>query len=204
MNRFEILVTGFTPFDGRDINASWIAASSAAGEGITRLEIPVVRGSPAILLDEFCRLSCPEIIISLGEGRPGWFDIETIALNKRMERPDNEGKLPEGAPILEGGPVSRQSSADSAFYQRMLWQSDFPARISTNAGQFLCEETLYKIEQLKESYPRIKQVLFCHVPPFGTDIHINGLMQQCDQPLLSRFIELLISAARKQSESNNS
>ena len=42
-----ILVTGFAPFKGRAVNASWITASAIASTGLAdALEIPVVWGAP--------------------------------------------------------------------------------------------------------------------------------------------------------------
>ncbi|MCZ6504283.1 MAG: pyroglutamyl-peptidase I, partial [Gammaproteobacteria bacterium] len=64
----RILVTGFTPFDGRQNNASWIAASSLHGPDIRTVEIPVVWGAATKFLDSACVDHCPDIIISLGEG----------------------------------------------------------------------------------------------------------------------------------------
>ena len=77
----DILVTGFAPFDGRSVNASWIAAASL--DGVHKLEIPVVWGEPMKLLGQVIETIEPRCIISMGEGRDGWFDIETRARNAR-------------------------------------------------------------------------------------------------------------------------
>ena len=132
------------------------------------------------------------MIISLGEGREGWFDVETIALNSRDERADNEGNLPAGEPILADSSNSRTASIDAGILQRGLAQQGYPIRISNNAGQFLCEETLYVIEHLREHYQPLEKVLFCHLPPFGTSVHIKGKSRTCNQTVLGDFTRAIL------------
>lgn len=192
----KILITGFTPFDGRPNNASWIAASSLHGPDIRTAEIPVIWGAASEFLASVCNEHCPEIIIGLGEGREGWFDIETVASNTRKERPDNNDCLPHGVPISANGPASRKSIIEMGFLQRILASHGYPARLSTDAGQFLCEEALYSLVQLKESHRQLRLVIFCHVPPYGTKIHFKGQQTKCDATLLTPFARLLLSAAK--------
>ncbi len=192
----RILVTGFTPFDGRQNNASWIAASSLHGPDIRTAEIPVVWGAATEFFDSVCVDHCPDIIISLGEGREGWFDIETLASNTRKERPDNNDCLPHGVPISANGPASRKTTIEMGFLQRILASQGYPTRLSRDAGQFLCEEALYSLIQLMESHGQLKLVIFCHVPPCGTRIHIKGQQTECDTTLLTAFAELLLSTAK--------
>ena len=95
----SVLVTGFTPFDGRAVNASWITAQAIVdhfeGHPITALEIPVVWGEPARLLGSLCKKNPPNIIISTGEGKEGYCALESIARNNRNLSTDNNGRLPE-------------------------------------------------------------------------------------------------------------
>jgi pyroglutamyl-peptidase len=198
----NILITGFTPFDGREVNASWVAASSVKREDVHALEIPVVWGEPLRVLKPYCDNQCPQMIISLGEGREGWFDVETIALNTRNERADNEGKLPAGEPILHGASNSRSASIDAGVLQRGLAQQGYPMRISSNAGQFLCEETLYVIEHLRDRYPPLEKVLFCHLPPFGTSVHIKGNSRTCDETVLGDFTRALLELSESPPDSS--
>lgn len=194
----KTLVTGFTPFDGRNVNASWIAARSLSGEdGLQTLEIPVLWGRPATLLAPLCRSDCPEVIISMGEGRAGWFDIETVARNTRKERPDNHGLTPDGAPIDPDGPARISASIDGVGLRRMLVAGDFPVRTSSDAGAYLCEETLYTIERLRNKHEPLATVVFVHLPPYGTTLNMGDRRVQCDDPLLARFASALHTAVLK-------
>tara|TARA_R110002072_G_scaffold13418_12_gene56282 strand:- start:40639 stop:41274 length:636 start_codon:yes stop_codon:yes gene_type:complete len=185
----KLLLTGFTPFDGRPVNGSWIAAKSYAGAD--HLEIPVVWGEPMPRLESAVTALQPEIIISLGEGRVGWFDIETRARNQRKHRADTEYSYPTGE-ILVNGPASRQATINaSALHQRLIEQH-IPIRVSTDAGQFICEETLYCLEQLKTEIDTLRTVVFVHLPPFGTELTYRGEARLADEDLLEDFVERLV------------
>ncbi len=191
----SILVTGFTPFDGRACNASYIAAASLVTRGVRVHEVPVIWGSPFDQLSKLCTQHCPTTIISLGEGREGWFDFESVALNRRLTRLDNAGNLPEPASISASGPAIRHSTCDLAKYQRGLTDQGFPVRISSDAGQFLCEEMLYTLESLKSTQSELEEVLFCHVPPFGTRLTVGGKNVSCDSLILASFAGHLLDIA---------
>ena len=72
----EVLITGFSPFDGRLRNASWVAAQSLQTQPyVSVLELPVVCGAPRIKLQPVCETAGPSVIIGMGEGKEGAFAI---------------------------------------------------------------------------------------------------------------------------------
>lgn len=191
----KTLVTGFAPFDGRTVNASWIAARSLASRpNIETLELPVSWEAPHAALAPICERWRPEVIIGMGEGREGWFDIETLARNTRKERADNDGRLPHGEPILKGGEHRIAASIDAGSLRGRLAEAGFPVRISTDAGGFLCEETLYTLELLRRDHARLRTVVFVHLPPFGTPVNVGNDRRLCDEELLVEYSEILLEA----------
>ena len=107
-----VLLTGFEPFDGRPVNASWQVAQRVArdwrGPGtLTTAVLPVsFERAPqtlVALLDEIH----PTVVLCLGEsGRPG-IDIERVALNLAdTVHPDNDGDRPQDRTLREGGPAA--------------------------------------------------------------------------------------------------
>lgn len=195
-----ILVTGFQPFDNRNVNASWVAAKSLASKkDVETLELPVVWDTPWTTLHAAIKQHQPEIVISMGEGRPQWFDIETVARNKRSNRQDNLGKLPTG-PIKTTGPSAVNATiAAQRLHQRLL-ELGYPIRISNDAGAFLCEETLYCLELLKQEFDCIKTVAFVHLPPFDTAAQVNSKDRVCDPELLATFASALLDTVRSMRE----
>lgn len=190
------LVTGFTPFDGRTVNASWIAARSLEGRdrAIRAIEVPVIWGKPGEMLTPIVQQDCPHTIIAMGEGRPGWFDIETVARNRRDERGDNAGTLPEGRPVFAGGAPRIDATIDSRAVTALLEKAGYPTRISTDAGAFLCEEMLYTLERLRAEHATLQTVIFTHLPPYGTAVHVSGSMRPCTESLLAAFAGTLLDA----------
>lgn len=195
----DILITGFTPFDNRKVNASWNMAQAIqkqfAYTDLQVMEIPVIWGKPEELLRPVMKTNCPTSLIALGEGREGWFDIETLACNQRNPRPDNSQNQPAHPLIAPDGPKSRKSTFNTMALQRKLASGSsmgtFPVRRSRSAGGFLCEETFYMIEGFKEQYDRLTDVLFVHLPPYGSDLTIDGKGVNCDEDILARFGQAL-------------
>jgi pyroglutamyl-peptidase len=194
----RILLTGFEPFDGRERNASWIAASALAQQHLPGVElraaqIPVCWDAPRRVLDPIVTEWQPHVIIGLGEGEPGMFRVESVANNTRRERADNDGKFPEGRVIDPRGPLRRTASADCITLCKALTALDIPVRVSTDAGAFLCEELLYTLEGLRAAQDALDTVLFVHVPPFGTALEFQGQQRVCDEALLLEFANLLLA-----------
>ncbi|MDP6264630.1 MAG: hypothetical protein QGG98_05165 [Pseudomonadales bacterium] len=193
----RILVTGFTPFDGRSRNSSWIAAlalqRSLPGEDLQCLQIPVIWGEPERLLTPICTNRPPAIILSMGEGREGWFSMETVAHNLRKPREDDRGNMPLRPESHPGGPSERTASIRTEAILRTLETDGFPIRLSTDAGGFLCEETLFALETLKERSTQISTVVFVHLPPFDSRLIYRQQQRNCDESLLADFAMHLLT-----------
>jgi pyroglutamyl-peptidase len=188
----RIIVTGFTPFEGRSVNASWIAASQLQeklGEDLllTR-EIPVVWGEPeghlSVLLEQEPN---PAAIIAMGEGKPGSFRLETLALNRRAAKPDNNAQLPEYPRFVGDGPDSLRITAPLGEIRQALLNRGVPVLLSVDAGSYLCEETLFLLEHRFKKQTSGNLALFVHLPPFGSYLLFKGRERQCREDLLLEF-----------------
>ncbi len=189
----RLLLTGFTPFDGREVNGSWIAAQSF--KAAHHVEIPVIWGQPRPILEAAIAECQPDTIISLGEGKPGSFAIECRARNERKQREDNLKQLPDSE-ILPGGPAEQPASIDTQTLQQAIEAEHIPIRLSDDAGQYICEETLYCLESLKLAHDDIQTVVFVHLPPYGTEMIYRGESRPVDQPLLEDFVKRLVDAVK--------
>lgn len=199
----HILLTGFMPFDGREFNASWIAAraliSTYRGEHILHgLRVPVCWGQPKIALTRALAQWQPRSVIAMGEGAPGLFRIETLARNQRAARKDNNDQLPPSPLIDPQGPATRNASAPACTISAQLSHAGYPIQTSSDAGAYLCEEMLYTLECFKEQHSSLQSVLFVHLPPFGSDLEVQGQPRQCDESLLLDFSVLLLASLAAQ------
>lgn len=198
----KILLTGFTPFDGREYNGSWIAAqwladNHATPHHIKAALIPVIRGAPGEIISTWVRDWKPDLIISFGEGHAGQFAIETRARNQRKQRADNTGNLPTDQLIDHNGPAVYMASIDTRGLVATLANLGYPVQLSDDAGAFLCEELLYCLESARAAAtPALPRVMFCHLPPFGSEFNMTDRADKeiCDEVSLARFAENLLGA----------
>ncbi len=195
----RLLLTGFTPFDGRQVNASWIAANALARVGhpgfqLRVLEIPVCWGEPRPALERALEAWPAHGVVAMGEGEAGVFKLETRARNQRRERPDNAGKLPEGQPVMPGGADQLWATAPCDRLLGVMRDHGVAMCLSTDAGAYLCEEMLYSLEVLKQARQSLQVVAFVHLPPFGTELRYRGETRDCDEELLLDFGVILVEA----------
>jgi pyroglutamyl-peptidase len=191
-----VLLTGFEPFGARrPANPSWEGIKELDGKVLhgRRLvcrEMKVDWGAPYLHLSEWVDELHPAAVISFGQGGSTEFAIETLARNQRGNIPDNRGQLPPSPKVFADGPDEYQATIDAESLVKALGDNAGPVRISTNAGQYLCEEALYTLEYLKAQNRITGDVLFCHVPPLGA--RIDG--REVDAAYVQRFVERLLSA----------
>ena len=112
----NILLTGFEPFGGSTVNASWEAVrrlpSFVSGHEITSFQLPVdfERAAELALLRAEILEADAVLCVGMAAGREK-ICLEARAVN-RMETavPDNAGFCPRGEAIEEDGPSERLSS----------------------------------------------------------------------------------------------
>ena len=170
---------------------SWVAASALvadmADSEVIAVELPVVWGKPKDLLLSAIEENSPELILSMGEGKPGSFQLESLAHNTRKSRPDNNDCLPASALVEQAGVDKISSSVNLQKVRELLVKKAIPAEVSTDAGGFLCEETLYLLESFCMDLPTVEAVMFVHLPPLGTELIFKNQLRQCDAELLLEF-----------------
>jgi pyroglutamyl-peptidase len=106
----KVLISGFEPFGGSDLNSSQLVVEAISKESFTGLELsavilPVEFDKAARVLLSKVKEVNPEIIISFGqaEGRKA-ITPEKIAINLDSARiPDNAGELRVNKVIFESG-----------------------------------------------------------------------------------------------------
>ncbi|MCY3024086.1 MAG: hypothetical protein NTW87_34345, partial [Planctomycetota bacterium] len=104
-----LLLTGFEPFGGLKVNASWETVKRFQGREILghRIEtvvLPVVYDEMAAPLEEALARHTPAAVISFGVGTPV-VQVETVARNgyHRAKPPDNKGRPPPRREIVPDG-----------------------------------------------------------------------------------------------------
>src|SRR6266404_7987377 len=167
----SIVVTGFEPYGGRRINPAAEVAKALDGEAIDGFPVvgailPVSQRSLRERLEELLRELRPSIVISLGlaPGEP-MIRLERFGLNLLdFEIADNDGARLADALIEANGGIAVRASLPLRAIERALLDSGIPARLSSTAGTFLCNATLYSLIRLLEE--RLPAALggFIHLP----------------------------------------
>lgn len=161
----KLLITGFEPFGGEDVNASWLAVSSLperiADFDIIKREIPVVFGKAAeYVISESLGA---DIILCVGQaGGRDKITPEFIGINMRKARiPDNMGNQPDVMPCVPGGPDGLFSTLPVHSIAGAISAEGIPCEVSYSAGTYVCNDTLYS---LLEHFRGIVPVGFIHIP----------------------------------------
>ncbi len=171
----RILLTGFEPFGGEEINPSWEAVSRLQGRAVDNTVIesrlmPVSweRCGPAVR--EAIAEVDPIAVIMVGQagGRPA-FSLERIAVNlQEGSAGDNDGVRREGEPIEADGPDAYLSTLPIKDIHAELLDEGIPSLISNSAGLYLCNYIFYaaryQVERLGGERGGPVPTGFVHIP----------------------------------------
>ena len=164
----KLLITGFDPFGGADVNPSWQAVSrlpDQVGEyQLRKLEIPTVFGRATQVGLEAAAQFEPDVILCVGQagGRES-VTPERIAVNIRDARiPDNGGNQPRGEFVAPDGPAAYFATVPVEKMAQAIRDAGILATVSNSAGAFVCNDTLYGI--LHAFAGRHVRCGFIHVP----------------------------------------
>lgn len=166
-----ILLTGFEPFGGARVNASWEAVKGFQGETIAghrveTLELPVIYDAIDAPLKAAIEKFKPAVVICFGEGT-ATIQIETVARNgyHPAKPKDNKGQRPPREKVVTNGKDVLKTGLPALEIANALNGSDIPARLSQEAGGYLCNECFYRLMAI-ETGPAVRG--FIHVPVLGT------------------------------------
>jgi pyroglutamyl-peptidase len=200
-----VLVTGFGPFPGAALNptqqlVSYLARTRRPATAGLRLVTHVLPTSYAAVDEQLPRLidkHQPDAIVMFGlAGRTKAIRIETLARN-RITRvfPDIDRKVPRGAAITPGE-GARRGRAPFVQLAAAVRASGLPARLSRDAGTYLCNYGYWRaLDQRSPPFsPRL--VVFVHIPHLRRrrSANVRSSPPNLDQ-LLRAAQAILIAAA---------
>ena len=180
----RILLTGFEPFGGSEINSSWetavrVGQLSPKGVVVETVQLPVSFKRAGEAIRKALRENQPNVLVMLGQrGKGTSIDIERIAINLMDAiNPDNDGCQPQEQAILSGGKSAYFSNLPVKVLRDALLQKSIPARVSNSAGLYVCNSTYYNaLEEIHKLQLPTKAV-FVHLPKIGADFPLAMLME---------------------------
>ena len=165
----KILVTGFDPFGGQEVNPAIEAVKmledEIEGARIIKIQIPTVFHKSKDIVEKKLREIKPDVILSIGQaGGRNAISIERVAINIDDARiKDNEGNQPIDQVIQTDGSPAYFSNLPIKAMVDEIKKENIPASISNSAGTFVCNHIMYQNLYLAEKYGNIKAG-FIHVP----------------------------------------
>ena len=145
----RVLLTGFEPFGGADLNASWaavrLAAAAIPGVQLHTQLLPCVFGAATEVLWDAVELLDPDLVLAVGQagGNTG-LAIERVAVNLEDARmPDNAGVQPVDRPVVPDGPVGYFATVPVRECVAAARAIGVPADVSDSAGRFVCNHVMY-------------------------------------------------------------
>ncbi|MEG0749021.1 MAG: pyroglutamyl-peptidase I [Carnobacterium sp.] len=182
----KLLVTGFDPFGGEEINPALEAVKgledTIKGAEIKKLEIPTVFGKAAEVvkaaIDEFN----PDVVLNVGQAG-GRFALtpERVAINIDDARiPDNEGNQPIDEAIQEEGNAAYFTQLPVKAMVTAIKAAGLPGAVSNTAGTFVCNHIMYQVQYLIDTKYREIKGGFIHVPFIPEQV-----VDKADQPFMN-------------------
>jgi len=195
----KILWTGFEPFGGQTVNPSWEAVRRLPdlllGACILKVLLPVEfvqAGEVLLRAVDRCK---PDAVCCAGQaGGRDAVTPEARAVNRMQGRiPDNAGFSPTGEPIEPGGPEYRYATLSAEAIASVIASRAIPARVSTDAGEYVCNDTMYRLLAALEKTQGVKGG-FLHLP------YENGQVLGMEPPVFSLPLTKLCEALEAATE----
>jgi pyroglutamyl-peptidase len=164
-------VTGFEPFGGETVNASWEAAQELEGwrhgdfEAVARL-LPCAYDSSVTTLIREIEAIRPQALLMTGQAaRRSAVCIERFAHNlDDAAAPDNDGDLRRALRISRAAPEWLEATAPVRTIVQAIREAEIPARASRDAGRFVCNHLYFGALQYLSGQGSPIPAVFVHLP----------------------------------------
>lgn len=166
----QVLVTGFQPFLGEQINPSeilleWIKKDFAS-RGVDTLLLPVsFKEAPELIITKSAEKKYDHILMLGQAGGRSKVSFERVALNwTETSYPDECGFIPMRGKICDVSPEAYFTQSPIEVWRDNLIKSGHSVEISLSAGGYVCNFIYFRILQQIQKSQLNSQACFIHVP----------------------------------------
>ena len=178
----RVLLTGFEPWGGLDVNSSWESAirveqQTPEGVEVEVVQLPVSFKRAGEAVREILNTRRPDILVMLGQrGKGQSIDIERIAVNLMDSvNPDNDGYCPQEQTIQADGESAYFCNLPVKALRDTLLQRNIPAKVSNSAGLYVCNSIYYNALYEIDKRNMLTKVVFIHLPKISEEFSIDIL-----------------------------
>lgn len=200
----RLLLTGFGPFPGAPVNPTGpliraLKRKLRSQPGI-QIDTHVFRTTYAAVdraLPRLLERQKPDALLMFGLAmRSRGFSVETQARNRICRHPDAAGVVPAARTIAEDAPRTLPIRAPKAALLRAARSGSLSARLSLNAGDYLCNYLYWRALESAIRPGGPNRAVFIHVPPL--DEKVPGSKRTMDNLVVTAeaITQALIKAAR--------
>ena len=197
-----ILLFGFEPFGGEEINPAQevvreLAGERIAGHRVVPAELPVTfDGTMAALVEAIAREQ-PALVIGIGQadGRAR-ISLERVAINLIDARiPDNAGAQPVDAPVIAGAPAAYFTTLPVKAMLAAMQSAGVPAELSFSAGSYVCNAAFFALMHLLATQHQSVRGGFIHIPYLPRQAAAHAGAPSMELGTMSKGIGIAIEAA---------
>lgn len=200
----RVLITGFGRFPGAPANPSAPIARALAKRrrpalgptSRTAMVLPTTWANAAGFTATLDRLA-PDIVLMVGlAARRRHVSIELRGLNTTGGFPDATRTRPTGRLLQSGGPANARCVAAPALLLHALRQAGVPAKLSRDAGRYVCNALAYRAYQWAAASPKPRLAVFVHIPRPSPHLPASALTRAIEALLVALAAQFRAASAR--------
>jgi pyroglutamyl-peptidase len=204
MARPTILITGFGPFPATPFNASAGLVQAIERKAAERflpydLRCAILptdwREAPALVGALVAELK-PVAVVHFGvSSRATGFQIETVGYNAANGAADCSGRLPHGYHVRRSAPPRLAATLPVGQLAWQLRLAGLPVSLSSDAGRYLCNATLYHTLLVSAAFPDPPLAGFVHIPALKPEEFENPATaaRACNGAMLERGVWIILA-----------
>ena len=197
-----ILLTGFDPFGGEQLNPSWeicreLAGREVAGHRVEALKVPCEFRRSIEAVAAAVRQHRPAVVICLGQaGGRAHMSVERVAINIDDARaPDNGGARPIDEAIAPDGPAAYFATVPVKAMTAAMRKAKVPAMVSNTAGTYVCNHLMYGVLHFLAASGTATRAGFIHVPYAEAQVLDKPAVPALALASMVRGVEAALAAA---------